>query len=75
MVFIVQFGGRNMEDLNNKYVGVETVIKELNISKPKAYEVIKEMNENMKEAYPYAIVIPGKVNRSWYDKCINLISK
>lgn len=41
---------------------------DLGVSRSKAYEVIRELNASMKEAYPKAIVVPGKVNRIWYEE-------
>ena len=53
---------------NTIFVGVETVVKDLGISKPKAYKIIKELNEKLKKANPNAIIINGKVNRNWYNQ-------
>ena len=49
------------------YVGVETVKQDLGVSKAKAYEIIKNLNNEMKAEHPRAIVVSGKVNRIWYD--------
>lgn len=55
-----------------KYVGVETVMNDFDISKPKAYAIIHALNEDLKKAYPSAIVVAGKVNRFWYEEaCLN----
>ena len=50
------------------FVGVDTVKFDLGISKAKAYEVIKQLNRELKEANPRAIVVAGKVNRIWYEE-------
>lgn len=50
------------------FVGVDTVKYDLGVSRAKAYEVIKELNKELKEAYPRAIVVAGKVNRVWYEE-------
>ncbi|MCQ2492073.1 MAG: hypothetical protein MJ087_03420 [Lachnospiraceae bacterium] len=50
------------------FVGVETVIFDLGVSRAKAYEVIKQLNKEMKEQNPRAIVVAGKVNRIWYEE-------
>ena len=42
---------------NTIFVGVETVVKDLGVSKPKAYKIIKELNEKLKKANPNAIII------------------
>ena len=53
-------------DMANKrvplFVGVDTVISDLGVSRAKAYEVIR------KEQNPRAIVVAGKVNRIWYEE-------
>lgn len=50
------------------YVGVETVMEDFDISKPKAYAIIHQLNEELKKQHPSAIVVAGKVNRYWYDE-------
>ena len=50
------------------YVGVETVKQDLGVSRAKAYEIIKELNNSMKAEYPRAIIVSGKVNRIWYEE-------
>ncbi len=50
------------------FVGVDTVRLDLGVSRAKAYEVIKELNREMKEENPRAIVVTGKVNRIWYEE-------
>lgn len=50
------------------FVGVETVKNDLGVSRAKAYEVIKELNREMKAENPRAIVVAGKVNRIWYEE-------
>jgi hypothetical protein len=50
------------------FIGVDTVKFDLGVSRAKVYEVIKELNKEMKEANPRAIVVNGKVNRIWYDE-------
>ncbi|MCR5778055.1 MAG: hypothetical protein K6G84_11660 [Lachnospiraceae bacterium] len=50
------------------FVGVDTVKFDLGVSRAKAYEVIKELNREMKAQNPRAIVVTGKVNRIWYEE-------
>ncbi len=50
------------------FVGVDTVKFDLGVSRAKAYEVIKQLNRELKEANPRAIVVAGKVNRIWYEE-------
>ena len=50
------------------FVGVDTVIFDLGVSRAKAYNVIKQLNKEMKEQNPHAIVVSGKVKRIWYEE-------
>ena len=50
------------------FVGIDTVISDLGVSRAKAYDVIKQLNKEMKQQYPRAIVVAGKVNRIWYEE-------
>ena len=50
------------------FVGVDTVKFDLGVSRAKAYEVIKQLNKEMKEQNPRAIVVSGKVNQIWYEE-------
>ena len=50
------------------FVGVETVVFDLGVSKPKAYNIIRELNKELKAQKPNAIVVAGKVNRIWYEE-------
>lgn len=59
--------GHMMNNTESLFVGVETIERDLGISRPKAYKVIKEMNASLKESHPNAIIIAGKVNRAWYN--------
>lgn len=47
------------------FVGVDTVKFDLGVSRAKAYEVIKQLNKELKEVNPRAIIVSGKVNRIW----------
>ena len=48
------------------FVGVDTVKYDLGVSRAKAYEVIKKLNQELKEENPHALIVAGKVNRIWY---------
>ena len=50
------------------FVGVDTVQYDLGVSKAKAYEVIKKLNEELKEKNPRAIIVSGRVTRIWYEE-------
>ncbi len=50
------------------FVNVTTVQSDLGVSRAKAYQVIKDLNEQLKKKHPMAIVVAGKVNRVWYEE-------
>ena len=56
------------EERQPLFVGVDTVIFDLGVSRAKAYEVIKQLNNELKKENPRAIVVAGKVNRIWYEE-------
>ncbi len=58
-----------------KYVSVDTIMADFDVSKPKAYSIIRMLNEDLKRTYPFAIVVAGKVNREWYEKACLLNDK
>ena len=50
------------------YVDADEFSKDWGVSKPKAYKMIKELNERMLKDNPNLIVIAGKVNRKFYEE-------
>lgn len=52
---------------NTVCVDAEQIAREWHISKSSAYNVIKNMNKRLLEINPDALVLPGKVNKLWYD--------
>ena len=51
---------------DNRFMRVEEVAKELDISKSHAYKIIKALNEEM-EALGF-MVVSGRVNRAYFEK-------
>ena len=50
------------------FVGVDTVKFDLGVSRAKAFDVIKKLNQELKEENPHALIVAGKVNRIWYEE-------
>ncbi len=50
------------------FVGVDTVKYDLGVSRAKAYDVIKKLNQELKEENPHELIVAGKVNRIWYEE-------
>ena len=48
--------------MENKFIRVEEVAKELDVSKPYAYKIIRQLNEELKAKG--FITIAGRVNRN-----------
>ncbi len=57
------------------FATVAEVQSDLGVSRAKAYGVIKDLNKQLKEQYPRAIIISGKVNRKWYEEALMLSAK
>ncbi len=51
---------------NDMYVRVDTIIKDLQISKPLAYKLMKEMNDELRKKG--FMVISGRVPRAYYQE-------
>lgn len=50
--------------MDNKFIRAEEVAQELSVSKPYAYKLIRQMNEELKEKG--FITITGRVNRQYF---------
>lgn len=61
---IIKKGGNIVKD-NNYMMYAEDISKELGISKGYAYKIIKELNQELKEAG--FIVISGRVPRAFWE--------
>lgn len=53
------------------YIGVKTVMEDVGCSKAKAYQIIRELNAELKEKKPMSIILSGKVNRVWYEEALD----
>ena len=52
--------------MNNKFICAEEVAQELSVSKPYAYKLLRDMNDELKrKGY---LVIPGRVSRKYFDE-------
>ena len=69
-------GGLTMNEKSKPlFVSVDTVRNDLGVSRAKAYQVIKELNTELKKQHPMAIVVSGKVKRIWYEEaCLQHIT-
>ena len=65
----------NNENTRSLFVDVSRVQQDLGVSRAKAYGIIKDLNKQLKEQYPRAIIIAGKVNRSWYEEALMISAK
>lgn len=57
-----------MDKTKTLFVTVDTVQSDLGVSRAKAYQVIKDLNEQLRKKHPMAIVVAGRVNRIWYEE-------
>lgn len=54
--------------MRKMYVDVEEVSKDWGVSKPKAYKMIKKLNDRMLKDTPNLIAIADKVNWKFYEE-------
>ena len=52
--------------MKNRFICAEEVARELSVSKPYAYKLIRQLNEELKEKG--FITISGRVNRQYFDE-------
>ena len=52
--------------MENKFIRVDEVAKELDVSKPYAYKLIRQLNEELKAKG--FITIAGRVNRQYFKE-------
>lgn len=50
------------------YIGPERIMRDWDVSKATAYNIIKRLNKQLKNEHPSALIIAGKVNKIWYDE-------
>lgn len=51
-----------------EYVGPTEIMRDWDVSKATAYNLIRKLNHDLKEQYPTAIIVSGKVSRAWYNR-------
>ena len=51
------------------YVDADEVARDWGVSKSQAYKIIQKLNLQIREQYPEAIIVSGKVSRSYYNRC------
>ena len=54
---------------NKMYVDAEEVARDWGISKSQAYKIIQKLNHQIREQFPDAIIVSGKVSRAYYNRC------
>lgn len=52
---------------NSFYVGPDEVMAVWEVDRATAQAIIIRLNEHLLTEYPEAIVIPGKVNKLWFE--------
>ena len=56
------------ENNNTLFIGVAQIQRDWGISRSKAYQIIKDLNAELKRKNPGALVVSGRVNRFWYEE-------
>lgn len=50
-------------------VDAEEVARDWGVSKSQAYKIIQKLNLQIREQFPNAIIVSGKVSRAYYNRC------
>lgn len=50
------------------FVGVEEIMEDVGCSRSKAYSIIRELSEQMKQENSKLLVVAGKINRAYYEE-------
>jgi len=50
------------------YIGPKEIMRDWDVSRATAYNIIKKLNTELKQKHPSALIIAGKVNRIWYEQ-------
>ena len=58
-----------MEGMKKLYVQADEICEDWGVSKSQDYKMIQELNQKMLHENPHLIVLAGKVNRKFYEKC------
>ena len=61
---ILSVGQKQGDYMKNRFICAEEVAQELSVSKPYAYKLIRQLNEELKEKG--FITISGRVNRQYF---------
>ena len=51
------------------YVNADEVARDWGVSKSQAYKIIQKLNRQIREQFPDAIIVSGKVSRAYYNRC------
>lgn len=56
--------------MSSKFVTAKEIMEDMEVSRSKAYEIIRDMNDRLKKSHPEVFIISGRVSRDWYNRCI-----
>ena len=59
---------REIEERKSRFVSVDEVAFDYSCSKAKAYQIIRNLNDELKRQYPHSQIVAGRVNRVWYEE-------
>ena len=62
-------------DTATAFIGPQQIMEDWHVSRATAYNIIKQMNAQLKKEHPTALIIAGKVNRIWYEEACLLSNK
>jgi hypothetical protein len=61
-----------MEGMKKLYVQADEICEDWGVSRSQAYKMIQELNRKMLQENPNLIVLAGKANRKYYERCCGM---
>ncbi len=52
----------------SKYVTVDDIMEDFECSEAKAYQIMRQLNRQLRKEQPNLIILRGKLNREYYEK-------
>ena len=54
------------------YVDADEIMRDWGVCKSMAYKIIRDLSAQLKKENPKYLIIPGKINRLYYEECCRI---
>ena len=69
-VITINIEAKEDTPMSSKFVKAEEIMKDMEISRSAAYNMIRTMNQRLVKQHPEVVIVPRRVSRDWYYQCI-----